>query len=480
VKRVYATALAHRWFALAAAVCLFAFGWMVTGGTFQLDYRDSFGDVFDHQARSLLQGRLDVPKEVIGWEAFVVDGKHHSGFGLTPALLRLPPVVLDLGFGRLTRGFMLCLHLLALVAAYAVLCHVVGLAGRDRPPAWMVIAFTLNVGLGTALFFMASRAFVHHEGILCGAAFALVSGYCSLRYLAAPEKRWWMGALLAGLLSLHARVPTGLFALSLAAGSALAVLARGRFRGGPNDRKASLHTPIAIVVLGGACLFSIAGVSHLRFQNFEGSPIKYHIQFDAARLARVQGKTFHLANWRYNFDTFVWRPNLDVRPTFPYLYLGYTPLEGYPEARLDGIERTVALPYSMPGLVLFAGVGCLSALFRSRALRVPILVIAGATVPMAGMMFTFFTITHRYTGDFCPPLILLAAIGLAWLEGAVRRHRPLLYAFAAALTFCSVLVTLAITLQYQGEGIWGVPDDVKARYREMQHSMDGMFRFGGK
>jgi hypothetical protein len=472
-SRLRATARAHRWFAMSAAVCVIAFGWLITGWTFQLDYPESFGDFYDYQAASLLQGRLDVPKDAIGWEAFVVEGKYYGYFGITPALIRMPFVALGIGFGRLSRTFMLCFFSLGLLAAYGALGHASALLTGRPPPPWTTVLFTLNVGLGSTLFFLGSRAFIYHEALLCGAAFALASGYCSLRYLAAPEKRWWSAALLCGVLAMQARPTVGLFALSLVACAALAILLTVWGASAAGSRRSTL-APMAIVALSGVGVLSYAGVSYLKFKTFDGAPLQYHIQFDPKQLAGIQGKKLHLDNARYNLATYLWRLNVDVSPAFPYLNPGVTPVQEYPEATIPYAERTLALPYAMPALSFLASLGCLYGFWRWPAVRVPILVLVAGTLPMAGAILTALAVTHRYTADFCPPLILAAAMGFAALT-ATRWQRSL-RGIVGALTLCSILVTLAITLRYQGEGIWGVPDDVKARYQRLKQRMDGVFR----
>ena len=40
-----------------------------------------------------------------------------------------------------------------------------------------------------------------------------------------------------------------------------------------------------------------------------------------------------------------------------------------------------------------------------------------------------------------------------------------------------VLVTLAITLHYQGELVWGVPEEIKARYQMLRHAVDSALGF---
>ena len=86
-------------------------------------------------------------------------------------------------------------------------------------------------------------------------------------------------------------------------------------------------------------------------------------------------------------------------------------------------------------------------------------------------------ISQRYTADFLPALLIAAAFGLAsagFLSSGLQRAARVLF---AVLALCSILITAATTLHYQGEGVWGVPDDVKARYQTMRQSADAFFRF---
>ena len=47
----------------------------------------------------------------------------------------------------------------------------------------------------------------------------------------------------------------------------------------------------------------------------------------------------------------------------------------------------------------------------------------------------------------------------------------------ALLALWSVFVTAAITLHFQNEIVWGVPDDVKARYHSLRQTADAFFGF---
>ena len=459
----------HGWFLATLAVCAAAFLFVVTGGTFHLIFPEVFGNFYDHQAASLLHGHLDVPEAALGGESFVFAGKHYGYFGPTPALLRLPFGLFDLGFGQLSRSFLLAYYVASLAAVYALLVHASRLlSGRPTWPARTdVVLLVASAGLGTTLFFVSSRAYIYHEAILCGVACALWSGWCSLRWLAAPSGRAWLGALLLGTLAVHSRPPVGLFALSLLGCVAAAHLWQARAAG-----LRAWSRPVAIGLLSVLGVLSFNGLSYLKFKTFDGAPLKYHVQYHPARLAAIGGKNFHASNFRYNFDGYVWRPNFLFRPTFPYFFIVGRNPNDYPGAKIDLAEPALALPYTMPAVVFLAVAGGLLAAVRWPAARPPLALLALAALPMSAALFMAVAISQRYTADFCPALLIAAAFGLVGAELLPRRLHRLARTTAALLALASVCVTAAVTLHYQGEGVWGVPADVQARYQSFRKSAD--------
>ena len=469
----------HRWFVVTTAVCATAFAWMITDGTFQFEFAESFGDFYDYQAASLLQGRLDVPTGVLSGEAFVVDGKTYGYFGITPALLRLPFAAYDVEFGCLSRSFMVGYFVAYLTLVYLTLLRTASLAGLPfgRPANWITVLLLANVGLGSTLFFLSSRAYIYHEAALCGVMFALLSGYCTLRYLAAPETKWWLGGLIAGVLSVHSRPPVGLFALTLLGCAALFTLVRAWTAQPAGKKFAPLFAPLAIGALSILGVLSFNGLSYLKFKTFDGAPLKYHVQYNPERLAKIEGKNFHAGNFRYNFSVYVWRPGFILRPTFPYISMRGPGPEIYPESKIDLAEETLALPYSMPCLVFLALLGCASAGAAGAATRRPVFALTLAIIPMTGALFTAVATSQRYTADFCPWLIFLAAFGLPALQAASGRWRVWSHTAIVALAACSLFVTTALTFHYQGERVWGVPDETRANFLKVRKRVDEFFKF---
>ena len=460
----------HRWFAGLLVLSAVAFAGLVTQGSFQFDVREPFGDFYDYQAMSLLQGRLDVPEEAVGGEAFVAGGKLYGYFGPTPALLRIPFVIFDVAFGRLARGFMLAYFVGALVASYLILRHTTKLLGGSdaAPSPWAVVLFLGGAGLGSSLFFLGSRAYTYHEAILCGAMFALFSCWCALRHLAAPAGRWWLGALACGLLSLHARPPTGLFALTFLGGVAVAIFLR--------DRRAGLRRPVLLAIASTVAVLTFNGLAYLKFKTFDGAPLRLSRPYDAARLAKIDGRSFHLSNLPFNSYTYLVRPNFRVERHFPWLYLGSgVPGHFFPAAKTDLADETLAFPCAMPGFFALATIACAWAFARRPAARRSAAIIWLAAAPMTLAMFAAVATAERYTADFCPFLICAAALGLAALDSAAPRWRAAGLGALGATTLWACLLGAAMALHYQRDSAWGVPEDVRANYQEMQRRVDAFF-----
>ncbi len=466
------TAPTHRWFIGTALLCTLAFAHVVTGGTWKFIYPDSFGMFYDHQAASLLQGRLDVPEPALSGESFRIEGKCYGYFGPTPALLRLPFTVFGIAFEKLTRPYLVLEYATCLGAIYLLLCHAVRTLSGPAvcPPPWAVLTLVGGAGLGSTLFFLSSRAYVYHEAILCGAAFALLATHCALRYLDQPQSRWWIGALGCGTLAVHARPPLGLFALGLAGAVALVHALRG-----VRAPRTALK-PLLVGLLAIMGVLSFNGLSYLKFKTIEGCPLRYNVQYDADRLARIDGRQFHWGNLHFGIDSYLLKPTLQVDSRFPYFRRRGVHAAHYRSAKIDLAESMTGLPWAMPALCVLALAGLGGTLVRGGAGRMPVLLLWAAIMMMAVPMFAAIAVSHRYTADFVPFLVTASAYGIAFIGQGAEGWRRALRVLATVLTLLSILITLGLTLGFQGEGVWGVPDDVTQRYRAIQKTMDGWFR----
>lgn len=481
VGSAIAASSAHRTFIVTALVSCLLFTALLTGGTFKLRVEDAFASFYDYQAASLLHGKLDVPEKAIGSEAFVVHHKYYGYFGPTPALLRLPFVIATVGFAKLTRIFLIAYYAASLTATYLLLRQAVrALPGPEAQPSrWSVVIAILTVGIGSTLFFLGSRAYIYHEAALSAAAFALWSTWFALRYLEQPAGRSWIGAVVCGALSIHARPTSGLFALCTIGMVALVLLSRSlptRKEPEPTttaSRPVSAGKPLAIGILAALAILSFNGMSYLKFRTFDGAPLRYHIQYHAERLANIGGKNFHLSNLRHNVDVYLRLPAFHFEHRFPWFFLG-GPLHEYPGAKIDVDEPALGLPFAMPVLCCCcAFIGGVWAAWAGSAARRALFVLVIAALPMSAALCTAIATSHRYTADFCPFLIACAMWGLAAFD--TSRWRAALLSALTILLALTIAITPAIALQYQRAGVWGTPDDIRANDDALGRYFDRLF-----
>ena len=479
---------ARWWFAGSLGVALVGYAWLVTLGSFKFAYPEIFGSFYDYQARSFLEGRLDVPDDAIGGEAFEARGKLYGYFGPTPALLRLPLVILNVHFGELSRGFMLLFFAASLVAAFLLLRDAVKLT-RDgvldspaEPSPFAIIVLVASAGYGSTVFFLGSRSLIFHEAILAGIAFALWSAWCALRHLHTPARRWWIGALVCGVLSLHSRPPTGLFALTLLGCVVVAHIFREWRQESADARHAAVlprhlfrHLGVGVLCVVGQ--LTLNGLAYLKFETFDPAPLKISRPYaDPGRLAHIDGKSFHLVNLPFNIDTYLLRPNFRIEPRFPWIYMGSnSPRRAFPKSKIDLPDHTLALPYAMPSLFALATLGSLLAAIARPGTRPALAVLWAAVLPITLALFAAIATAQRYTGDFCPFLICAAAFGLAATEALASLCRRITRGLIALLTVASIAVTAALTLHYQGEYLWGVPEETRVRYQNLRRHVDTFF-----
>jgi hypothetical protein len=445
------------------------FGLLLTGGSGGLLYPEVFGSFYDAQASAILRGRLDVPPEAISGEAFQLGGASYGYFGLTPALLRLPAVIFDVGWGEWTRISLLLAVTVVVWACGGILREWHGIAGTR---AWAPACFLYGLGLpaGTPLLFLGSRAYVYHEAILWGAAFALASVRATLRWMrSARGDADWGVALVLGALAVNARPTSGLFATGMLAVAAL-------LRWWPLRRQAGRigwREPLvgALALLAGV---SFNALNALKFGSFEGAPLRLHVQYDEVRLARMGHGNFHLVNLPMGAAIYAGAVPPAWREEFPYAMLQRPRWRDYPGVKVDNIEETLSLPYSMPGLLLLILCGVYASV-RDPRLRPPLLALTLAVLPMAAALGAATAHSHRYTADFVPFAAATGAAGIAWLGPAgSSRWRIPLFGGLALLVVAGCALNLATSLHYLGEKVWGVPEPHRQTYLALKAWIEGV------
>lgn len=467
------------WWGAGSALGALLFTWMATGGSFRLFGWYPTADFYDAQAHQLLGGHLDVPRRVLGIEAFVVGGKSYMYQGPWPAVLRFPVALFTHALdGRLAVVSMLVAFVVASVALGLLTWDVRRLVRGDGAigpvERWLLAAFAFACTGGSIMVFEASEVSVYHESAMWGIAMALLAFWAILRHLLRPG-RWTLAvAALFATLTLMSRASLGLgavAALGLVLLGELTAWWRAR-RNRPGPAWAAWLRPgrpaarRAVVLTAVACAVPVLLYASLNVAKF-GTPLSVPWEKQVFTEVSSARRDF-LAE---NNDTFFGpqfvpttlveylRPDafrLDDR--FPYLGFDASQIGrevGLGGVRFDKIDATGSVPVSFPLLCVLGLVGIAAVVMLRRArprLRLLTAPLLGAAAS-AGTILVFGFIAQRYLGDVLPFLALASIVGFVAL-GAVlprcsTRVRRGTVAVLVALGLVATWVTFAQSYWYQ-------------------------------
>ncbi len=420
---------------IGAAVAVVAFWLLATGGTpWHLFDRGGFTtDFYDAQAHSILDGRLDVPLDVVGLEGFVIDGRTQIYFGLSPAVLRIPFVAWGDGLdGRLSVASEL--------AAVAVLglasARLLGRARRlvDGAPAgrpWWFAVGAAVPALATPVVFLASGPLVYHEAALWGAAAGLLGLDLVLRWH--DTGRWSHLALATAVavFALSARPSTGL-APAVALGLfGLAALVRGRWK-----------RAVAVLACSVLPLVAFAAVNHARFGTFNDIPFPKQVfsQMSEQRAAALEANDGSLFGARFvptNVARYLAPWSVRTQQLFPFVGWAAPPTV-YGDAVFDSADHTSSFPVGAPALTVLAVVGAWWTVRRDRGWTWRAISVAAASGLVSTL--TIAAVAQRYLVDFVPLAVVLAAPAVwVWGRSAARWARWVAVGSVVLMAVVSVL-----------------------------------------
>lgn len=468
----------HRAQRAGAAVATALFLLVLVNWSWHLQPTRYTSNFFDVQARSLFHGRLDVPLDQVGLEAFDQGGTYHLYFGLFPSLLRMPVLLVTDRFdGRLTQPSMLLAWVLLLVAVAGLTWRVrllVRGSVDERPldRADRVIAFgaPLLVLAATPVLFLSSVTAVYHEAILWGLAASLLAFDRLLVLLAVPTGRNVLWFAVAAVVAVSSRAALGIAPCATAALiAALALLGRARALAPIGTRTDRLARRLAIpaldpriaFALGASTVVAVAAhviVNEARFGTLFSPPFANQVwtTISEARRAALDANGGSVFNVGYIPSTLLayLRPDgFSFERAFPYVWFD-------PPARVVGSvvfenrDRTASLTSVSP-LYVLASLGGLISITRavrdrtaSARLALPVVASLGA----AFGVLTIGSIAQRYEGDLLLPGALLALAAVHLLADrlpSARRTRTILLGGVSVLLAWSVWANLSIALLYQ-------------------------------
>lgn len=465
-------------------ISILVWSWFVTWGDWKFFEHEDFCGFYDGYARSILHGHLDVPRSAIGVEAFTFQGNAYGYFGIGPALLRIPLVLMFPNMdGLWSRLMMLIAATISLICAYRIMRMIRGSSAvSNRAQQVLDSLFVLSAGIGSTTVFLVGRSFTYHEALVWCGAFALLFTCTMLRYLVNGSRGSLALAGLFAFMSFHCRPTAGAGAL-LAMTVLAAVLIWRAINKSDTGQSLFAFAPVRTTV-GDALIATIVvaitlstyfGVNYAKFRTFEATPLRYY-DFYAEfpkRLNATEGQQIHLKNIPTGLATYFGVHGVRLKDKFPWFYLEEeATFIGSPAN--DLIESFSTVPVSMPALTLLALIGA-SALMLGpndmlRRARLP----AAALLLGGGIMLATVCITERYLHDFYPALIVCGAAGIARLDSG--KHSPMMTTAVAMLTAVSIVLNCSFSLTHQRENL-GAPPAKLAEYEQMQASIN---RFLGR
>jgi hypothetical protein len=476
----------HRFILPSFLASLLVCAWFVTWGDWKFSEPEEFCGFYDAEARSIIEGRLDVPPAAIGSEAFGFQGKTYGYFGIGPALLRIPLVIAFKNMdGRWSRLMMMIACTINLICAYRIMRMVLGdRAGNLRTHRVLESLFILCAGIGSTNVFLVARSFTFHEAVMWGSAFALLFTLALLKYLARPRCKFLLLAGFFAFMSLHSRATAGvgaLLALSVLTG-VLTWRAFRRSEAGSSTLALGViarpftHAMVAstavIIILG-----SYLGVNYAKFRTFDGVPLKYYDFYvrNPHYLQMTGGRQLHLENIPTTLATYFGMHGLRLDPRFPWLFPSReATFIGSPVLMV--VEGFSTFPISMPALLTLALLGCLPLVCGSsetaRRLRLP----TAALFVGGGIMLATVAITERYLHDFYPAVIICAAVGIGRIEQ--EKHARATTIVITALSVISIAINCSLALENQRLDAWsvgGVPPAKRAEFKQLQKSIYRFF-----
>ncbi|HEY8526975.1 MAG TPA: hypothetical protein VIL48_18530 [Acidimicrobiales bacterium] len=487
--------LRRAWWVGAAPVLLL-YAWIVTAGTFGPFQRAYFDDFYDAQARALFDGRLDVPRDVVQFEGFLIDGRTYIYFGPVPALLRTPILLVTDRFdGRLTAASMSAAMVVLAIAAFRLTC-VLRAAVRDGAPVGrrepVATALLAVAALAAPPLFLASSAVVYHEAVMWGVALAVAGFDAVARWQREPTRRRLVVASALITAAVLSRQSVGFGPLVALGLSAVVALAR-QWRAAPRPPVPALARRAA--ALGLACLVpaaAVVGLNYAKFGTLLTPPSDRHIQslLHPGRqqvLAEHGGSLFALDFAPTTLKQYLRPDGIDIRRDFPWIDFPRLGPSLVGDTTFDELTWSSSLPASAPALTAGALAAAVWA-WRTRrrragpaAWRLAALTL-GAAAGSAGIVAVGY-VANRYLNDAYPVVLVPGLVGFHAAVAAAprwraRRRRLTAAAGVAALGLVGLGLAgnTALALSYQRERGPVVPESWRAQWVDWRMSLPGAYR----
>jgi len=453
-----------------AAACYAGLIWATSDGTDPgagLFRPALLGLTFNSMLLHLLHGSFDVDPQAISLEGQVHNGLTYTYFGILPALLRLPLLLMrDFATTDYTRLSCLVADSVMGACNLASVLTVWRAVGRpEHRPLLLVMAFAVLFGGAQIQFLLPS---LYQEVTLWATALAAIFVYLVVRGY--YSERGFSLSLLAGLatvagLCLLTRVSTAL-GLYIALGLLIAHRLWREYRDAGAFRIAMLRPYVAAAAILGVFIVFAGIVNYGRW----GNPLAFTgngtwLSWDRSRINRYG--VFNIIRLGYALAYYF------VPVWVIHTADGSLLWEAFRQRTIDSVELPPSSFFISDPLIIGLMVFALVQLVRHRAVinrAVAVPVLAGLFVPV-GLILTFIDMAFRYRLEFYPFFDLCAFLGFGVLVSRQKRPPLILSALAAMV---GVVASQGLWILYVLVGYGGASDrlggmDVISFYRSFFH-----------
>jgi len=475
----------HAYIIPSFLISMVTWTWFVTWSDWKFFEPEDFCGFYDALARSILHGHLDVPRDAIGVEAFTFEGRAYGYFGIGPALLRIPLVLIFKNMdGLWSRMMMMIAGTVTLLCAYRILRLFRTNSRSDTNGQRLLHSlFILSAGIGSTAIFLIGRSFTYHEALMWGGAFALLFTCSILDYFRRRRSKSLILAAIFSFMSFHCRPTVG--AGTLMALLVISVVLTWRAMAGSQTGQSffalgPIVNPLRHAFIAGAAVAITIGVyfgvNYAKFRTFDAVPLQYYDFYGEfpKRLQATEGRQLHLKNIPTGLVTYFGLDGVRLKDKFPWFYLEEeATLIGAPAN--DLIEGFSTVPVSMPSLLLLAIIGSTAFVVGSSGILRRARVVVVTLLIGGGIMFATVCITERYLYDLFPALVVCAAAGVARLE--CGRYATATTSLIAMLSAISITLNCSFSLINQRENL-GAPPAKVAEYEHLQESINRFLHRG--
>lgn len=410
---------------------------VLTNGSFSFARPETLNHAYEALAHSILHGRLDVTRSVIGNEGFYIHGKVYLYYGILPALLRVPFLLVGVPLPG-PRFFVYFEAVITALLLHLALFRILSLGDKtETVPMGSTALFSGAMAwFASPAYLLTSNASIYAEPYGC--ALVLFAGVVYLlRHQIATalegelphisSRRLLLIALLSAL-CLHARPPMAVSLFAVTGFLCMWTMFEPS-SGTPISGRLS-HFLRESILPASVLTFSVAAylwMNWLRYGEFlNAGPIDHYgyYLFVEGHSARMDAFLEH-----GRFDL------LRIVPNFVVNFLGIpcpslNKALGVGRIRLEGPLMGIALLWLV--LIIYAIVGAIRiarAIYRrSKASDLWLASLAMAMIPSSILILSYATVSLRYKFEIWPLIFMLAVVGLcqqAVFQGPARQASAL-------------------------------------------------------